>query len=32
MVGMVKGESVVGMVGSRVWDDLCVSLVCNRGH
>ena len=32
MVGMVKGESVVGMVGSREWDDLRVGLVRNRGH
>jgi hypothetical protein len=32
MVGMVKGESEVGMVGSREWDDLRVGLVRNRGH
>ena len=32
IVGMVKGKSVVGMVGSRLWDDLRVGLGCNRGR
>ena len=30
--GMVKGESVVGMVGSRFRDDLRVGLGRSRGH